>query len=79
MITKKKHEIDDIYTINIQKKIVFTKQTYYEGGAKATKLLAYKLKKQQAENSIYKIRNPQTKVIEHKLKEIQSCLESFYL
>lgn len=39
----------------IQKKLLFTKQTYYEGGWKASKLLAFRLKKQQAENSIYKI------------------------
>lgn len=43
-ITKKKNEIDNVYSNDIQKRLIFTKQTYYEGGAKATKLLVYKFK-----------------------------------
>lgn len=39
-LMKKKNEINEI-----QKKLIFTKQKYYEGGGKASKLLAYKLKK----------------------------------
>ena len=44
-----------------KKKLLFTKQRYYEVGGKSTKFLAYKLKKQQAKNNIYKIRDPHTR------------------
>ena len=78
LLRKKKNEIDEIYTKNIQKKLIFTKQKYYEGGGKASKLLAYRLKKQQAENSIHKIKNPITNSMHYKLKEIQDCFEKYY-
>lgn len=54
---------------------MFTKQLYYEGGKNA-KLLAYKLKKQEADNTIYKIKDPKTKNILQKLTEIKSCFIS---
>lgn len=78
LLQKKRNEINEIYTKDIQKKLIFTKQKYYEGGGKASKLLAYRLKKQQAENSINKIRNPITNSIQYKLKEIQNCFEGYY-
>lgn len=59
-LRKKKNEKDEIYTRDIQKKLIFTKQQYCEGGGKARKLLAYRLKKQQVENLIHKIKNPMT-------------------
>lgn len=37
LIRKKKNEINEIYTKDIQKKLIFTKQKYYEGGGKASK------------------------------------------
>lgn len=78
LLRKKKNEINQIYTKDIQKKIIFTKQKYYEGCGKANKLLAYRLKKQQAENSIHKIKNPITNSMHYKLKEIQNCFEKYY-
>lgn len=42
--------------------MVFLRQKYYEAGGNSEKLLAYKLKKQQLENKIYKIKNPETKL-----------------
>jgi len=63
---------------NIQKKLIFTEQKYYEGGGKASKLLAYKLKKQQAENSIYNIKNPTTPLIHHKLEDILNSFEMYF-
>ena len=77
-IKKLQNEIDDIYTQEIQKKIIFLKQKNYEVGGKSAKLLAYKLRKQQADNTIYKIKNPKTKVIENQIGKIQECFEAFY-
>ena len=73
-----KKEIDKIYTQEIQKKLVFLKQKYWAVGGKATKLLAYKLKKKQADSALYSIKNPVTKETEHKLEKIQQCLVLFY-
>lgn len=77
-IKKTKEEINDLYMQEIQKKIIFTKQKYYEVGGKSTKLLAYRLRKQQADNSIYKIRNPITKKIEYGSNEFLENFEIFY-
>ena len=65
-------------TQEIQKKFIFLKQRYYEVGGKAMKLLAYKLKKQQADNTISKIKNPDSGEIEHRLEKIQQSFEKFY-
>ncbi len=55
-----------------------TKQRYDENGPRALKLLALMLRKQQAESTIYKIRNPKTNRICHKLKDIQHFFENYY-
>lgn len=77
-LLKKKNEINEIYSQEIQKKLVFLKQKYYETGNKSAKLLAYKLRKQQVENGIYKIRDPQTKSTHCKMEDIQGCFEKYY-
>lgn len=55
-----KTKIDNILLTEVEKKARFVKLTYYEGGAKASRLLARRIRKQQALNNIYKIRDPQT-------------------
>lgn len=53
-----KQEIDKILGEEVERNIRFMKQRYYEAGPRATKLLAWRLRKQQAENTIHKIRDP---------------------
>uniref|UniRef100_A0A669BP42 Reverse transcriptase domain-containing protein n=1 Tax=Oreochromis niloticus TaxID=8128 RepID=A0A669BP42_ORENI len=77
-IQKKKNEIDEIFSSEIQKNMAFLQQRYYEVGGKSAKLLAYKLKKQQSENTIYKIKDPQTNNIVYKLEDIQLAFLKFY-
>ena len=69
-------EINDIYSQEAQKKLIFLKQRYYETGGKSAKYLAYKLRKQQEENTIHKIRNPKTQIIENKIEKIQALRTS---
>lgn len=71
-IKKIRNELNIIYSQEIEKKMVFTKQKYYESSSKSTKLLARKLKKQQANNTIYKM------TIKHKQEEIQKMFRSYY-
>lgn len=77
-IDKLRKQIQDISTLDIQNKLTFLKQRYYEVGGKAAKLLAYKLRKQQADNSIHKIRHPELGTIDHGLKNIQKHFENYY-
>lgn len=62
-IQKVKQEIDQTYREEVEKKLRFLKQRYYEAGSKATKLLAWRLRKQPAQNTIFKIKDPKTKKI----------------
>lgn len=62
----------------LEKKMLFTKQKYYETGAKFAKLLARKLQKQKADITIYKIRDPRMKNLVHKREEIQTIFQNYY-
>lgn len=73
-----KREINTLYTQEIQKKMIYTKQKYYEAGTKFAKLLARKLQKQKADNTIYKIRDQNTKTLVYKREEIQKCYNKLY-
>lgn len=68
-IKKVKTEINDIQAQEIQKNIMYMKQMYYEAGSKSTKLLAYSLKKQVANNNIYKIRDSPANLIKYKRED----------
>ncbi len=75
---KKRNKINYIYSEEIKKKLMYLKQSYYEAGSKSAKLLAYRLKKQQANNNIYKIREQHKKLTRYKTEDIQSCFEAYY-
>uniref|UniRef100_A0A3B1J8B1 Reverse transcriptase domain-containing protein n=1 Tax=Astyanax mexicanus TaxID=7994 RepID=A0A3B1J8B1_ASTMX len=77
-ILKIRNEINIMYTQEIEKNIIFTKQKYYEAGTRSAKLLAKKIKKQQADSTIYKIRDPQTKTVLCKCEEIQTAFKKYY-
>ena len=49
--------------------MIYTEQKYYESGPKFAKLLARKLQKQQADSTIYKIRDPVSKSTIYKQKD----------
>ncbi len=51
---------------------------YYETGSKATKLLTWRLCKQQAEKTIHEIRDPESNKITCKLDGIQKAFEKYY-
>lgn len=74
-IKKLQNEIDEIYSEEVKKKLLFLKQGYYEAGSKAMKLLAYKLRKQQADITINKIWCSRTI---NKLEKIQHSFEEFF-
>lgn len=73
-----KQEIDKILSEEIEKKLKYLKQRYYEAGPKASKLLAWRLRKQQAETTIHRIKNPQTNKVTTKLEGVQKAFETYY-
>ena len=58
--------------------MIFTRQTYYESGAKSLKILARKLQKQRADNVIHKIRDIDSKTIQYKQEDIQRTFRKYY-
>lgn len=57
---------------------MYTKQKHYEGGSKHARFLAFKLRKQQADNTVYSIKDPVTKQTHHDIDNIKSCFKLFY-
>ena len=77
-VKETKNKIDNILLTEVEKKARFVKQTYYEGGSKASRLLARRIRKQQALNTIYKIRDPQTNDLLTEPDEIERVFREYY-
>ena len=77
-IEKIRNEIRSLTTQDIKRNLMYLKQRHYESGPKSMKILAWKLKKKLAENTVHKIRHPRTKEIKNKLSEIHEAFEAFY-
>lgn len=56
-LKKTRKDLDDLLTEKEERAMAFTKQKYYDGGAKSLKILSYKLKKQQTKSNIRFIKN----------------------
>lgn len=73
-----RQQMDDILSQEVENKLRFIKQTYYESGSKATKYLARRLKIQQASHTIRKIRDPVTKQLLFEPEEIERVSKDYY-
>lgn len=62
----------------MQKKILFLKQDYYETGARSTRWLVLKWRKQQADSTIHKTKHPETGTVYKYIDKIQECFENYY-
>ena len=62
----------------IERHSKYVKQNYYETGAKASKLLAKRLRKQQTLSNINKIRNPKTQELVNEPEEIERVFKQYY-
>ena len=77
-IKETRGEINEILRGEIEKKARFLKQSYYESGSKAARLLARRLRKQQASNTIHRTRDPQTNQLLYEPDEIERIFEEYY-
>uniref|UniRef100_A0AAR2JJM9 Reverse transcriptase domain-containing protein n=1 Tax=Pygocentrus nattereri TaxID=42514 RepID=A0AAR2JJM9_PYGNA len=81
-IKKIRNEINLFYTQEIEKKMTFVKQKYYESGPRSAKILARRLQKQRADNTIYKIKDPASNILQYKPEDwifLHKALEQFGL
>lgn len=76
-IKEVKKQLEGIDTDELEKKLRFTKQTFYESGPRATRLLARRLRTQQITNSIHKIRDPLTNNITYEPEEIDKIFKGY--
>lgn len=73
-----KQTLNNIYESQMEKRAKFIKQAFYENGPKSKKLLAWRIRKQMAERSIYRIKDPYTNKMYHELEDIQCSFETYY-
>lgn len=68
-IQQLRKQINDLLEEDVEKKARFYKQTYYEFGPRAAKLLARPLRKQQLDSTIHKSWDPETNQLKYHLEE----------
>lgn len=73
-----RNQILDIYKEESEKKYKFLKQSYYEVGPKATKLLAKEIRKKQISHSGNKILDPDSGQTCNNLDEIETAFQKYY-
>lgn len=74
-----RNKIGELLQQEVEAKARYLKQSYYEVGPKAAKLLARKLRKQQAERVIHKIKDPISNQLKYESKEIEKVFRNYYV
>lgn len=77
-IEETKQALNNIYEKQMEKKAKYVKQSFYENGPKSKKILAWRIRKQQAERFIPKIKDPDNKKISHVSLDIRKSFEKYY-
>ena len=77
-ILEVKKQINESLQREVEMKARYLKQHYYETGPRAAKLLARRLRKQQADRTVYKLLDPKTNKIKCKQEEIESIILNYY-
>lgn len=75
-LNKAHRELQDLLSEKIEGNLRFSKQQYYENGNRASRLLAFRLKKQQSSNVVQKLKSGDKSIL--KPKEIAEAFSEFY-
>ena len=73
-----RNQINIILQQEIEIKARYLKQNYYELGPKDAKLLARRLRQQQAGITVNKLRDPNANQIKYEPKEIEGMFRDYY-
>lgn len=73
-----KKKINNLLLYETEVKARYVKQSYYESGLKAARLLARRLRKQRAETTVNKLHNPKIEQMAHNLEERESIFTDYY-
>ncbi len=76
-IQQLRKQINDLLEQHLEK-TRFYKQTYYEFCPRAAKLLARRLRKQQVDSTIHKIRDPKTNQLKYHPEEVETIFLNYY-
>lgn len=76
-LTIMRAKYDKLTTDKVAKSLMWTKQAFYDQGEKAGKLLAWRIKKQQAERAILSIKTTEDVLVTDPI-EINDCFRTFY-
>lgn len=77
-INEVRNKINNLLQHEVETKMRYLKQSYYESGPKSMKLLARRLRKQQAETTINKIHDPKTDLPKYDPKDIENIFMEYY-
>lgn len=77
-IMETKRTLNNLYENQVEKRAKLIKQNFYENGPKSKKLLAWRIRKQQAERFIHKVRDPRTNEMYHNLEDIQNTFGMYH-
>ena len=77
-MTEVRKQINMILQQEVDMKTRYLKQSYYEAGPRAAKLLARRLRKQQADRTIHRLVDPKTNQIKHKQHDIEHIFKTYY-
>lgn len=78
ILKETRQQLDKVLTYKAEGALRFTNRKYYEMGNKASRLLAFQLRKAQSSRAVPKIRNPETNLIETDRTRIANSFSMYY-
>lgn len=78
LLKQNRQKLDDLLTYKVEGALRYTSRKYYEFGNRASRLLAFQLRKTQANRAVPKIRHPYTGIITSQPEEIVVAFKDYY-
>lgn len=78
LLKQNRQKLDDLLTYKAEGALRYTSRKYYEFGNRASRLLAFQLRKAQSSRVVPKIRHPYIGIITSQPKEIADAFKDYY-